>query len=439
MKKPRLPAALALALVASTPALAVVPADGDPILFWNQTALPLSTGGYAQMRAFALANTAMHDAVNHTLGKPNYSYLKGVKAPGGNERAAAAKAAHDVFASLFPASAGAYGAALAASLAAIPDGQAKADGIATGAAYAAAILAARTGDTPPPLAYVPTGLPGDWKPTPPGFAPAAGPQWAGATPFLLASQDQFRPGPPPALDSAEYSAAYAEVASLGAVASATRTADQTLSAQFWGNAQPSTWLSLSLPIAENEPLSTLEFAQLYARLAVSSYDAFIAQWDAKYEYRLWRPVTAIREGDTDGNPDTVGDPGWTPLNIAPPHPAYVSGNSNWSALSSAILIEALGDEAFCGTIGPNTRCFTGLAAAAEDGALSRLWGGIHWRFDSEAGLAMGADIAAWTLAQKPFGAVPEPATWAMLVAGFGIVGAAARTRRSANPQRTLRT
>lgn len=417
-----------LSTVSGGPALAAITVLSDPVLFWNQTAMPLSGGGLAQIRALAMANIAMHDAVNHTQGSPRTPYLTGVVAPGGNRKAAAAQAAHDVLVALFPANAAAYATALADSLAQVPDGAKKADGVATGAAYAAAILAARTGDVPPPVAYVPTGLPGDWRPTPPAFAPAATPQWADATPFLMASSDALRPAAPPALDSAAYAAAYAEVAEIGALASATRTAAQTDSALFWGPATANVWMRFALVVAEDEALSTLDFSQLFARLAISQIDGLIAGWDAKYEYRLWRPVTAITEGDADGNPATVGDPAWLPLSSTPPHPSYVSTAAIIGTAASAILLDAIGDEAFCGMVGAESRCWSGLGEAANDSADSRLWSGIHYRFDMDAGRAMGGAVAGLVLDDPRFD-VPGPGAVALLGLGVGVL-AAVRKRRA---------
>ncbi len=333
-----------------------------------------------------------------------------------------------------PANTMQYDAALTASLALVADGAAKTAGVANGAAHAAAILALRVGDGSAPVApYTGGVLPGQWRPTPPGNANGALPQWGGVTPFVLNSGDQFRPGPPPALGSAAYTAAYNEVKTIGssnAQALGNRTQDQTDSALFWDTANGSTWLNIGLLVAEDEALDTLGFARSFALLSTSLADSLIAGFDAKYHYALWRPVTAIRLGDADTNDQTVGDAAWNSLFPAPAHPSYVSTHAALSGAGSEVLNALFGDdEGFTFSIGPDTRTFTGLAQAAQDGADSRLWGGIHFRFDNEAGLATGHSIGRWALQGNAFNAVPEPASWAMMIVGFGLVGGALRRRK----------
>lgn len=414
---------------AATAAIAVT---DDPILYWNDVAIAgLPGAAPVQARGFAMVNVAMHDAVNAALGGPNKSYLSGVSAPGGDTRAAAAVAAHDVLVKLNPANTAAFDAALTASLNEIGNGQAKTDGMATGAAYAAAILANRSSDgSTASVPYSPTGQPGHWAPTPPGNAPAAIPQYAHVTPFLMNSPDQFRPGPPPALDSAEYAAAYEEVKQYGAMNSLIRSADQTAAANFWNPANGSNWLRIGVDYALGQGLSTIDNATLFATLMTASADALIAGWDSKYAYDSWRPITAIRSGDLDGNPLTIADPTWNSLNPAPAHPSYISTLSALSMASALILEDAFGnDHHFCTTIGANSRCWDSFEQAALDSSDSRIWDGIHFRFDTQAGLAVGRNIGAYALDQDGFGAVPEPASWAMMIAGFGLVGGVMRWRQ----------
>jgi hypothetical protein len=419
-------AALAtLAVIAATPATAAITVESDPILYWNQTMVGLVVASPpAQTRVYAMVNIAMHDAVNATVGRPNHSYLKGVGISGGDSRAAASQAARNVLVALDPANTAQYDAALAASLALVPDGPAKTNGVANGAAHAAAILAKRATDgATASFPHVPGANPGDWRPTPPAFAPGALPHWGGVDPFLMTTGDQFRPAPPPALDSAEYAAAYDEVKEIGALGSATRTADQTASALFWDAANGSPWLRIGLLVGEDEALDTIGFARSYALLTTSLADALIAGFDAKYEYTLWRPVTAIQLGDTDGNDATLGDAMWQSLFPAPAHPSYLSTHSALSGAGAGVLIAMFGDtQAFEFAIGGDSRAFTGLEQAALDGANSRLWGGIHFGFDNAAGLATGYGISQWALAGRAFNPVPEPATWAMLLLGFVTVG-----------------
>lgn len=435
MTNPCFAVALSAALLASASAAsaAVEPVTGDPVLFWHEmirttiAGSPVSTSRHA-----AMASVAVHDAVNAALGRPNYGYLGSLEKDGGDVRAAASVAAHDVLLNLYPAKAADLGAALSASLALVPDGAAKAKGMATGASMAAAIIARRSDDgSGAVVPYTPSGEIGRWAPTPPGFGAPVFPQWGAVDPWLMTSGDQFRPAAPPAIDSAAYTAAYNEVKEIGAVGSMTRTADQSDSANFWnvaGGVAP--WIRAAIDAAQDSGQSTLQHASTLAQMLVSGADAPIGIFEAKYHYDYWRPVTGIRAGDADGNPDTAGDAGWTPFIVTPPHPSYISGHSAQAASTSAILAAAYGNARdFCLTWSGQTRCWDSFSGAAEDAANSRLWGGIHWRFDNEAGLELGYAVADWTLNSKAFTAVPEPASWAMMILGFGVVGVTARRRR----------
>ena len=422
----------ALTMAQAQPAWAAITAEDDPVLFWNEVAVGLVPGSPpAQTRIYAMVNIAIHDAVNATAGHVNNPYLRGVQTPGGDSRAAASKAARDVLVALNPGNAAQYDAALVASLALVPDGAAKTAGLQTGAAYAGAVLARRANDGASAVSsYSPDGTPGNWVPTAP--APAALPHWGDVTPFGMTSGDQFRPGPPPALDSAEYAAAFNEVKEWGSAGSLLRTADQTASALFWDAANGAPWLRIGLLVAEDEPKTTLEFASSFALLTTSLADALIAGFDAKYEYALWRPITAIRNADLDGNDATVSDPNWNSLFAAPNHPSYLSTHSALSGAGAGILIALFGDDhQFEFSIGGDSRAFTSITQAALDGANSRLWGGIHFSFDNAAGLVTGQQIAAQALEGNAFNAVPEPAAWTMMILGFGLVGAIHRRRATA--------
>jgi len=156
----------------------------------------------------------------------------------------------------------------------------------------------------------------------------------------------------------------------------------------------------------------------------------IGVWDAKYEYDFWRPVTAIRAGDSDGNDLTAGDVGWTPFITTPNHPSYISGHSGVAGAGATILEDYFGDaHDFCLLSSGLTRCFDSFSGAAQDAANSRLWGGIHWRFDNEAGTALGREVAEYALSSSAFDAVPEPAAWGLMILGFGCAGGALRRSR----------
>lgn len=429
-------------ILATTPAFAAITIASDPILYWNDVALRLATaftpgGAAAQSRAYAMVNIAMYDAVNATRGSPNRAYLTGVTSFGGDGRVAAAQAAHDVLVALNPVNAGQYDTALANSLAQFGGAAANANGIATGAAYASAMLANRANDgaSTAGTAYVSTGALGDYQFTP-GVTAAVTPGWGNVRPFVLSSSEltALDPGPPPALDSAAYATAYNDVKNVvDGLKGASLTAeqqDQRNSAFFWDVANGGTWLRVGLTIAEDEGLDTLGFAQVFAMLSAGLADSAIGVWDAKYDYRLWRPITAIQNGDIDGNINTVGDANWTPLFATPGHPSYVSAHSGFSATGSRILQSFFGDdEAFTFSIGPDTRSFTGLNQAEMDAANSRFWAGIHFRFDNEAGLNLGHAVATDVLRSGVFAAsVPEPSSWAMMIAGFAIAGLGLRAR-----------
>lgn len=424
-------AALAGLLAAAQPAAAAITVNDDPVLFWNDLAVKLiAAPPPVQARAIAMMNAAMYDAVNRTYNGAGNYYNQNVIAAGGNVRAAASVAAHDVLVAVNPANAAAYDAALASSLALVGNGTAKQDGMATGAAYAAAMVSLRQNDgSNAAVNYVPGNQPGQWRPTPPGFAAAALPQWGGVTPFLLNSGSQFRPGPPPGLNSPEYLAAYNEVKEVGALNSATRSVDQTNSALFWDASTGTTWIRIGIDIIADDGLSTLENARVMAKLSTAVADSFISVWDAKYTYNFWRPVTAIREGDNDGVPGTVGDPAWSPLFGTPAHPSYAAAHATQSGAAAAVLLSLVADQPFCNTIAGDTRCFSGIGQAAQDAGFSRLWGGIHWRFDVETGLVLGDRVGQWALSRAAFNPVPEPASWALMIAGFACAGVALRRRK----------
>ena len=429
--------ALALATLAPHGAEAAS-VDGDPVLYWNQLLInSLPANPLFASRQAAILNTAIHDAVNAAQGGPNHGYLGAANATGGDTRAAASAAAHAVLKALYPANAATYDAALANSLALVPDGAAKDTGIASGAAYGAQVLALRANDGwNAMVTYTPSGEVGRWSPTPNGFSPAAVPQWGGVTPFLLASGDQFRSGPPPALDSVTYAAAFNEVKLIGAADSLIRTADQSAAANYWNTAGgPGPWIQIAIAAAEANGTSTLDNATTLARLTSAIMDSTIGIFDAKYAYDYWRPVSAIRSADLDGNVATIADVTWAPFITTPNHPSYISGHSGVAGAASVILADAFGDDhQFCLTWASQDRCWDSYTKSAEDAAMSRLWGGIHWSFDNEAGLALGRSVANYTLAARAFGAVPEPDTWGLFLGGFVVVGAALRRRK---PQRLV--
>lgn len=419
----------ALLASAANPA-AAIDVTSDPVLYWNQVMVANGFPGSPTTgsRSYAMVGTAIYEAANATTGHGGYSYL-GLGVSGGDTRAAVSQAARDVLVAVNPGATTQYDLALTNSLALISDPVARTAGRTTGSAIAAGVIGLRTGDGSPGTGpYVAGSDPGDWRPTAP--SPAALPLWGQVDPWVLGSADQFRPAGPPALTSLEYALAFNEVKSLGVLGSAARTPDQTSSANFWNAANGTgPWISAGLGAAESQGLSTFENAQLFGLLSVTIADAVIATWDAKYEYEFWRPITAIRMGDLDGNAATLADPAWTSLIAAPNHPSYLSAHSAVAGAASSVLGSFLGDaNPFCLTAGAQPqRCWGSFSAAATDAANSRLWGGIHFAFDNADGLTLGRDVAGFTLASRTFDAVPEPSTWAMMILGF--LGAGVMLRR----------
>jgi membrane-associated phospholipid phosphatase len=384
--------------------------SANVVVEWNQ--LALHAVGQARVpppvasRALAITQAAVYDAVD-AIDQSFEPYHAHVEASSGASlEAAAAQAAHDALVGLFPAQAATFDAALAADLVGIPPGRAR-QGTDVGREVARQILAWRSTDgSTAVVPYTPGTDPGDWQPTPPAFLPALLPQWRYVTPFAMTSGSQFRPDAPPALDSAEYAAAFNEVKDLGSATSTSRTAEQTQIARFWNDGLGTAfaqgyWNRIAQTVATEQGLGLVEDARLFALLNIATADAGIACWDAKYTYNLWRPVTAIRAADTDGNADTAADATWTPLLTTPNFPSYTSAHSTVSAAAAGVLAALFGDSYHFTVTADGlpgvTRSFDSFAAAAAEAGRSRVYGGIHYFFDSTAGLAAGARVADYVV------------------------------------------
>jgi membrane-associated phospholipid phosphatase len=380
--------------------------SADVVLEWNQVLLDTLKADHLLplylAREAAIVHAAVYDAVNAIDG--SYTPLfADVQAPrGASLEAAAAQAAHDTLVALSPAHRDALDAVLAADLAGIPPGRAKL-GIAVGQAVARQILAWRSTDRSDlHVDYEPVNEPGHWQPTPPANAPAVAPQWGQVIPFSIPSGSTFLPPAQPDLTSAEYTAAFEEVKSLGAANSTTRTAEQSDIAQFWyGTAGTYTsvgyWNQIAREVAVERGDSMVQNARLFALLNVAQADSYFAIWDAKYTYDFWRPVTAIRAADTDGNPDTAADPTWTSFKGTPPFPSYVSGHSGHSAAAAAVLAAYFGTDDVAFTLSTDslpgmTRSYESFSQAVHEVSDSRVFAGIHWRFDVTAGEDLGYQV-----------------------------------------------
>jgi hypothetical protein len=343
----------------------------------------------------AIVNVAMHDAlcVVDTRCKPVVARID--HAPGGSPAAAAAAAAHTVLVRAAPSQKETLDQALATSLAAIADEQARAAGLAAGTASGTAVWQDRLDDAlTAPDDYRPFTTPGVWVPTTPPISP----EYARAKLWGQASNSHYRPGPPPALDGAQWARDYNETRALGGRASTVRTPAQTEAVKFWSQAAlGSAGEQVARQVVEARKPTLLDTARFYAHLNMSLANTFMADWDAKFHYNFWRPVTAIRNGDRDGNDATEREATWTPLNATPMHPEYPS-----QAGMSGAVIRGVVERHFGADAGPFTivdpadpkqvRTFANVAAMTQETSEVRIWGGVHFRTSLEVSAQMGRRI-----------------------------------------------
>jgi membrane-associated phospholipid phosphatase len=384
--------------------------SGRPVIDWNQVLLSIVNTPGAQpanvqpTRNFAIVHAAIYDAVN-AIDRTHEPYLIAVRAPrDASETAAADAAAHTALLGLYPSQQSTIDATYATELSQVADGPAKDAGVRLGDEVAADLLAIRANDgsnvAPPP--FVPGTNPGDHRPTPPNFPAPVFTNWGQVTPFVLNSGSQLRPASPPPLTSEEYADALNEVQTVGSATSTTRTAEQTEIGKFWNPPIQNFWNQIAETVALAHHSNLPTTARLFAALNLSFGDSAIAFYDAKYTYQLWRPVTAIRLADTDGNPDTVADPNWLPLsgNTAA-DPSYPGAHSTISAAGAEVLASFYGDgQPFSVTssaLPGVTRSFTSFSAAAEEAGVSRIYSGQHTRLDHVAGLGLGHQVAGFVL------------------------------------------
>jgi len=381
-------------------------AKADVVLDWNaiMTSTVVAQNPFAQARFAAITQAAVFEAVNAITG--DYEpYLGTITAPpGASAEAAAVAAAHGVLRNYFPGSAASLDAARASSLAAIADGQAKNDGIAVGEAAAAALIAARASDgsAPPQFYTPPSANPGEWQATP-GCPPAGGIllQWRNVTPFAIQSSQQFRSDPPPALTSNEYANDYNEVKEVGELTSTERPQDRTDVARYFAVASaPHVWNQAVREVALAQGTSLSENARAFALLDMAISDGLVSSFETKYHYVFWRPITAIRAGATDGNPNTDPDPAWTPLITTPCFPSYPSAHASGSYAARTIAGRIFGNGGHDITLShpgiPDvTLHYTRFSQMTHDIDDARVYGGIHFRFDQEAGALMGRGVGSY--------------------------------------------
>jgi hypothetical protein len=398
---------MAIALIASAPS-----AFADVIADWNEKAVAFVTPRTvppAAQRVVAMVQVAMFDAVN-SIERRYRPYSVQLPTPAtASKEAAAAAAAGSVLLGVFPQAEAELRGALAAYLAAIPDSDAKADGIKIGEAVAARLLAARANDgSSAPDAYRPKARPGVYVPTP----LTVGSAWPSVAPFAMTSPSQFRPEPPIALKSEQWAADYNEIKEFGGRASLKRSARQTEDARFWLITGPQSTDPIARQLAAAKKMSVIDSARFMAITAVALADAYISVMDAKYHYDFWRPITAIRNGDSDDNPITERDAAWQPIDNTPMHPEYPCAHCIGSAALAAVAESLFGtadvpEVAMTSSTAPGvTHRWTNLRAYADEVSEARIWAGFHYRFSTRVGQEMGRKIGQYVArnVMQPVGA-----------------------------------
>jgi hypothetical protein len=407
---------LAATLVALTVAVFQHPSvalaqDAKLVFEWNRVLFSVAPPG-PPTRPAAMLHVAMFDAVN-AIERAYTPYRFEVRASrGASTEAAAAQAAHDVLSALFPTQQAMFDSILESQLVNLPAGRER-QGIAIGRAVAQAVLEWRQNDGWPPTivpdpTYVLPLTPGLWQPTPPAFSFATNTFFPKVTPFGIQSSTQFLPPPPPTLTSERYATDFNEVKSLGLATSAVRTDEQTeialrIAAVGFTTSPQEVFFRVAEDVARTQGLSLVEAARLFAFVAVAQHDGLQTSFTSKFVYGRWRPVTAIRRADEDGNPATDPDPAWIPLLVTPPYPSYAGNASCLSAAASRALQLALGGDEipFSVTwlgIPPNpdvTRDYDRFSDLAEEFARSRIFGGIHYQFDSDASQSACPKVAEY--------------------------------------------
>ena len=366
---------------------------------WYSTARTAPATPVQLSRVLAMVHAAMHDAVNGA--EPRYeTYASDLIDVRAHPEAAAAGAAHRVLSGLFPALQASWDAALAESLSTIPDGRSEAAGVKLGAAVGEVILNVRAddgwNDVDP---FDPEPKPGIWRPTPPAFLPMPEPQFQNVTPFTIESRAQFSLAPPPALTARDYQRVFDEVKSIGQDTSATRTADQTHIAHFWFEPPYDSWSRIAGILQSDKGYDLHQTARLYALVNMVVADGLVAGWYWKRQYAFWRPITAIREADLDGNPATVADPAWQPLRATPSHPDHPSTHSVTGGAAAEVIRRVVGSDRyrFCmttltATPSGSTRCYETFSEAQDENTSSRVYAGIHFRTAIQAGDRLGRRI-----------------------------------------------
>jgi len=384
--------------------------SGETVARWNRNAISvlLPTNPPELTRSLAMTHIALHDAANAVRPKYGRYAYHVTEDTGADPSAAAAVAAAEVLKHRRPAKAADIDALLAVDLAMVSNPQRLQNSINVGQAAAAAIIALRANDgsTSAATPYTPGTEPGDYQPT---AAIVLLPGWGNVTPFAMAAGNQFVGDGPPALTSAEYTADYNEVKDYGSATSTVRTTNQTAEARFWIENPPTVFNRVAQREIINQDLDLWQAARGMALTQIAFADAIISTWNAKFTHNFWRPITAIRNGDTDGNDATIADPTWTPLNVTPPFPEYDSAHAVVAAASARILTDVFGPVAFTETSTATgvVRTYSSWFHAAETSTDSRIWGGFHFRGSCEDGEASGLALGLYILNLGLFDRLPE--------------------------------
>jgi hypothetical protein len=385
--------------------------SGADVIAWNRFASDLVAANgspAAQVHAMAVVQTAVHDALN-TI-EPRYAAdasrsgaSAGISASRASVAAAVGAATRDTLVALVPSATAAIDAHYDAELHAIADGAAKSAGLAAGRGAAAALLARRAGDDINAASFAPYNprppAPGVYRPTTPPDAPIViGAGLGKLEPFAIGDVAAFVSPAPLSITSSAYAADYDEVKSLGSAASSTRTAHQEETARFWYDAATKEWHGAARQGLQAQGADAFRSARILALLGIAMFDSTVASMDTKFRHDFWRPITAVRAGDDDGNDATVGDASWQPLCITPPFPEHNSTHAATGAAAAGVLSRTLGDPQTFTITSPTlpgvSRTYSRFSEAAAEEGLSRIYCGIHFRNGMEAGFAQGDAIAA---------------------------------------------
>jgi hypothetical protein len=377
--------------------------NADVVADWDIKAIAVaSTPTPIGERETAIVHLAMFDAVN-SIERRYRPYLVQLDAPAGaNPEAAAASAAATALAALHPEAAARFKSELAEFLGHLSaDPRSVSDGARLGEQVAAQLLQSRANEHFTEVdPYRPKTRAGQYVPT----APVIGATLPAMHPLALASASQFRPGPPPALTSHEWAADYNEVKSLGSKSSTQRTAQQTETAKFWLMTGPSAYHPLARQVVAARHMSLVDSAHFMAVFSVSLSDAYIAVFDAKYRYEFWRPITAIRNADIDGNPATDMDATWQPIDATPMHPEYPCAHCIASGAARAVIESLAGTEnlpelSLTSPTAPGvTHRWSNLEDFTAEVANARVWAGFHYRTSARVGTAMGQAVGQYVVA-----------------------------------------